>query len=120
MPSHAQVARVAVADDQWLVFRQAALAQGISVAAYLGRLVEAELARRRGRPVQAVDPEAGVSQQAVAALAEVRASIDELDAIAGRLARSAITQGASWAEVASSLGLEARQARAAYAQRKRR
>jgi hypothetical protein len=105
---------VAVADDQWLAFRQAALAQGISVAAYLGQLVEAELARRRGRPVDALDPERPVPEQAVAALAEVRASIDELDAIAGRLARSAVAHGGSWADVASSLRLDADQARAAY------
>ena len=111
---HAHVARVAVADDQWLAFRQAALAQGVSVAAYLGRLVEAELSRRRGRPVQAVDPETAASTQDVAALAEVRASIDELNAIAGRLARSAVAHGASWADVASSLRLDVDQARAAY------
>ena len=116
MPSHhAQVARVAVAGDQWLAFRQAALAQGISVAAYLGRLVEAELARRRGRPVEAVNPDAQPSAQAIAALAELRASIDELEAIAGRLARSAVAHGGSWADVASSLRLDSGQAQAAYA-----
>ena len=106
---------MAVAGDQWLAFRQAALAQGISVAAYLGHLVEAELARRRGRSVEAVDPEAPPSDQAIAALAELRASIDELEAIAGRLARSAVAHGGSWADVASSLRLEPGQARAAYA-----
>ncbi len=93
---------MAVADDQWLAFRQAALAQGISVSAYLGRLVEAELSHRRGRAVQAVDPGTEVAEQAVGALAEVRASIDELDAIAGRLARSAIAHGGSWADVRPS------------------
>ncbi len=116
MAHHAHVARVAVADDQWLAFRQAALGQGISVSAYLGRLVEAELSRRRGRPVQAVDPETAPSTQAVAALAELRASISELEGIAGRLARSAVAHGASWADVASSLRIGADQARAAYAQ----
>jgi hypothetical protein len=118
MPGHAHVARVAVADEQWLAFRQAALAQGISVSAYLGRLVEAELSHRRGRAVQGVDVEIAVSEQAVAALEEVRASIDELNAIAGRLARSAVAHGASWVDVASSLRLDADQARAAYSERR--
>jgi hypothetical protein len=120
MPRHAQVARVAVADEQWLAFRQAALAQGVSVASYLGRLVEAELARRRGRPIDSVDPERPVSEQAVAALAEVRASIDELNAIAARLARSAVAHGGSWADVGSSLRISPDQARAAYSQEARR
>jgi hypothetical protein len=48
--------------------------------------------------------------QALVALAEVRASIDELDAIAGRLARSAIAEGGSWADVASPLRISAGQA----------
>ena len=48
------------------------------------------------------------------ALAEVRASIDELDKIAGRLARSAVAHGASWEDVGSSLRLDADKARAAY------
>src|SRR3954469_8752621 len=86
MPTTAKVARVAVSDEQWRAFRQAGLAQGISVSTYLARLVEAELARRRGRPVAAVDPEAPPTDQAVNALAEVRASIDELEKSAGRLA----------------------------------
>ena len=34
-------------------------------------------------------------EQALAALGAVRASIDELDAIAGRLARSAVAHGGS-------------------------
>lgn len=114
MPSNAKVARVAVSDEQWSAFRQAALAQGISVSTYLARLVEVELSRRRGRPVAAVDPRTAPADQAVAALAEVRASIDELDKIAGRLARSAVAHGASWEDVGSSLRLEEEQARAAY------
>ena len=40
MPRNAHVARVAVADEQWLAFRQAALSQGISVAAYLWDIVQ--------------------------------------------------------------------------------
>ncbi|MEJ7570412.1 MAG: hypothetical protein WKF41_19385, partial [Gaiellaceae bacterium] len=45
-----QGARVAVAGEQWVASRQAALAQGVSVSGYLGRLVEKELQRREGRP----------------------------------------------------------------------
>src|SRR4051795_6807022 len=114
MPSEAKVARVAVSDEQWRAFRQAGLAQGISVSSYLARLVEAELSRRRGRPVAAVDPEAPLGEQGVIALAEVRASIDELDKIAWRLGRSAVAHGASWEDVGSSLRLDADQARVAY------
>ncbi len=54
------------------------------------------------------------SDQAVTALDEVRRSIDELDDIAGRLARSAIELGGSWSDVASSLGLAEDAARRAY------
>lgn len=84
------------------------------MSTYLARLVETELKRRRGRPIAGVDPEAAPADQAVNALAEVRASIDELDKIAGRLARSAIAQGASWEDVGSSLRLDEGKARAAY------
>jgi hypothetical protein len=76
--------------------------------------VEAELKRRRGRPVATVDPEAEPADQAVNGLAEVRASIDELDKIAGRLTRSAVAHGASWEDVGSSLRLDKDKARAAY------
>src|SRR3954452_23164834 len=114
MPSAAKAARVAVSDEQWRAFRQVAVTQGISVEPYLARLVEAELSRRRGRPVAAVDPEARPADQGVSALAEVRASIDDLDRIAGRLARSAVAHGASWEDVGSSLRLDADKARAAY------
>jgi hypothetical protein len=114
MASTAKVARVAVSDEQWRAFRQAGLAQGISVSTYLARLVETELKRRRGRPVAAVDPEAAPADQAVNGLAEVRASIDELDKIAGRLARSAVAHGASWEDIGSSLRLDGDKARAAY------
>ena len=84
------------------------------MSTYLARLVGAELQRRAGRPVEGVDPEASPADQAVTALAEARASIDELDKIAGRLARSAVAHGASWEDVASSLRLDPAQARAAY------
>lgn len=114
MPAQAQVSRVAVDDETWVAFRQAALARGISVSAYLGKLVEAELKRRGGRAVAKVEPEAPADEQAIAALAEVRASIDELDEIAARLARSAVEHGASWDEVASPLRINEVQARRAY------
>lgn len=114
MAGRHQVARVAVDEEHWLAFRQVALAQGVSVSAYLARLVDAELARRKGRPVESVDPEATAADQSLSALAEVRASIGELDAIAGRLARSAVAHGASWTDVASSLRLSPDRAKSAY------
>jgi len=117
MPTSAKVARVAIDDGEWHRFRQAALAQRISVSAYLGRLVEAELSRRRGRPVAAIDPEGPPVDQAVAALAEVRASIDELEGVAGRLARSAVAHGGSWKDVATSLRITEEQARSYQRQR---
>jgi hypothetical protein len=114
MPRSDQLARVGVSPETWTAFRQAALAQGVSVAAYLGRLVEAEVARREGRKVAGVSIELPEPDQALAALAEVRASIDELDGIAGRLARSAAAHEASWTDVGSSLRMSADQARRAY------
>jgi ribosomal protein S19E (S16A) len=114
MRASGQVSRVAIDHEGWVAFRQAALARGISVSAYLGKLVETELKRRGGRAVTGVEPEAPAAEQAIAALGEVRASIDELDQIAGRLARSAAEHGASWSDVASSLRLDEAQARAAY------
>ena len=114
MPRSDQLARVAVPPETWTAFRQAALAQGISVAAYLGRLVAAEVKRREGREVAGVSLETPEPDQALVALAEVRATIDELDHIAGRLARSAAAHGAPWEDVGSSLRLSAAQARRAY------
>jgi hypothetical protein len=58
--------------------------------------------------------DAGPRNQAMVALSAVRASIDELDDIAGRLARSAAELGGSWSDVASSLGLTEGAARRAY------
>jgi len=49
-----------------------------------------------------------------AALAAVRASIDELDAIAGRLAGAAVAHGGSWDEVAGRLRIDPARAEAAY------
>jgi hypothetical protein len=116
MSSKRQVSRVAVDDESWITFRQAALARGISVSAYLGRLVEAELKRRAGRAVAGVEPGAPTEEQALAALAEVRASIDELDDIAGRLARSAVAHGDSWEDVAGALRIDPAKAARAFSE----
>ena len=70
--------------------------------------------RRGGRAIAAVEPAAPTDKQATAALAEVRDSIDELDQIAGRLARSAIPHGASWSDVGSALRIDPIQAEKAY------
>jgi len=114
MPSQNQVARVAVDDETRRTFRQAALARGITVAAYLGKLVESELRRRKADPLAVADAEQPEDDQALAALAAVRLAIDELDDIAGRLARAAVQHGGSWEDVASSLGLSRQAARKAY------
>lgn len=83
------------------------------VSAYLGLLVGAELKRRKAMAVDAIGPDAAESDEEIAALVDVRASIGELDDI-GRLARSATAQGASWRDVASSLGLTGDEAKSAY------
>ena len=114
MPSPYPAARIAVEDSAWRAFRQAAIVRGIPVSVYLGKLVEAELGRRSETQVGEVDAEAGPRDQAMVALSAVRASIDELDDIAGRLARSAAELGGSWSDVASSLGLAEDAARRAY------
>lgn len=114
MPTRGQISRVAIDDQRWVAFRQAALARGISVSAYLGTLVEAELKRRGGRAVEKVEPDAPADEQAIAALAEVRASTAELDQIAGRLAGSAVEHGASWSDVANALQIDPAQAEKAY------
>jgi hypothetical protein len=118
MPSRHQLARVAVSPETWLTFRRAALGQGISVAAYLGRLVDAEVKRRGDRPIAELDRDAPQAEQGIVALAEVRASIDELDAFAGRLARSAVAHGGSWSDVASSLRITRDQAAKAYGEKR--
>jgi hypothetical protein len=114
MPSPYPAARIAVDDGTWRTFRQAALLRGIPVSVYLGKLVEAELGRRSGTQFGEVVAETAPRDQAMAALSVVRASIDELDDIAGRLARSAAELGGSWSDVASSLGLAEDAARRAY------
>ncbi len=114
MPSPYNAARVAVDQATWQAFRQAAVARGIPVSVYLGKLVQRELSRRGGTEVAGVNPALPQPDQTLQALAAVRASIDELDDIAGRLARSAAEHGGSWADVGSSLQMSATQARAAY------
>ncbi len=110
-----QVARVAVEDEQWRAFRALALARDISVSGYLGRLVSAELTRRRAWSLQdPAAPEVSELERALSALAEVRAGIDEMDEIAGRLARSAVAFGASWQQVGSPLRLPAETAQHAF------
>src|SRR4051794_7610610 len=117
MPSKQQVARVGIDDGEWRAFRQLALDRGLSVSTYLGKLVEAELRRRKARPARSSEKQLTESDRAIATLADVRSAIDELDAIAGRLARSATAHGASWDDVASSLQLTEKAARDAYAER---
>jgi hypothetical protein len=114
MPSPYPAARIAVDDDAWRAFRQAAIVRGLPVSVYLGKLVEAELGRRSEMQLDEVAAESAPRDQAIVALAAVRASIDELDDIAGRLARSAAELGGSWSDVASSLGLAEDAARRAY------
>jgi hypothetical protein len=114
VPSPFPAARIAVDPDAWRAFRQAAIVRGIPVSVYLGRLVERELARRDSTAIGAVTSNAAPKDQALAALGAVRESIDELDDIAGRLARSATEMGASWRDVASSLRLAEGAARRAY------
>jgi hypothetical protein len=109
---------VAVDDETWRRFRQAALARDASIAAYLGDLVERELRRRGGRQIADVSVDQPPRDQAVVALADVRQAIDDLDKIAGRLARSAIAHGGSWSDVGSKLRLSAEDARRAYGARR--
>jgi hypothetical protein len=114
MPSPYPSARIAVDADTWQAFRQAALVRGIHVSEYLGKLVRAELARRASTLPGHVSPDARDADQGLAALRAVRAAIDELDDIAGRLARSAHEHGGSWRDIASSLRLTEDAARRAF------
>ena len=90
--------------------RTGTLCRGVSRPARCG-----QVARRERRKVAGVSLDAPEPNQALVALAEVRASIDQLDRIAGRLARTATAHGAPWEDVGSSLGISADQARHAYA-----
>jgi hypothetical protein len=114
MPSPYPAARVAVDHSTWSAFRQAAIIRGIPVSVYLGKLVEAELGRRNDTGLADIAPDAVPTDHALVALRAVRGSIDELDDIAGRLARSATQLGGSWQDVASSLRLTEDAARRAY------
>ena len=58
MPSPYPAARIAVDADTWRAFRQAAIARGIPVSVYLGRLVETELGRRNATAIADVAPDA--------------------------------------------------------------
>ena len=108
------VARVTVSDTAWAEFRRVALAQGTPVSRYLGRLVEAELERRETRPVRRVSGTTGGIDDSLAALREVRLAIDELDAIAGRLARETANRGGRWGDIGLALRLRPDAARSAY------
>ena len=114
MGANHHVARVTASDEAWAAFRQAALAQGTPVSRYLGRLVEAELGRRKPRPVRRVSGKAGDIEDGLAALREVRLAIDELDAIAGRLARETANRGGRWGDIGPALVLRPAAARSAY------
>jgi hypothetical protein len=107
-------ARITVSDEVWAGFRRVALAQGTPVSRYLGRLVEAELKRREPRPVRRVSGKAGEIEDGIAAMREVRLAIDELDGIAGRLARETASRGGRWGDIGPALGLSPDAARSAY------
>jgi hypothetical protein len=115
--SGSRVTRVGVDDETWQAFRQLALLRGISVADYLAKLVERELARRPESKARLVALDAVPEQQALAALSDTRDALLELDDIAGRLARSAYELGASWQDIGSSLGIGAESARRFYQRR---
>jgi hypothetical protein len=112
--SNYHVARVTVSYEAWATFRRVALAQGTPVSRYLGRLVEAELERRQTRPVRRVSGTPGKIDDGLAALREVRLAIDELDAIAARLARETANRGGRWGDIGPALGLRPDAARSAY------
>src|SRR3954454_25140318 len=88
-----QLAGVAVDDDTWRRFRQAGLLRDLSVSAYLGQLVERERRRRASRAVGEAATQQPSRDQALRALNDVCQAIDELDQIAGRLARTAGAPG---------------------------
>jgi len=117
MPSSG-VTRVGVDDETWQAFRQLALLRGISASDYLAKLVERELARRPESKARLAALDAPPEQQALAALADARDVLLELDDIAGRLARSAYEHGASWKDIGSSLGVGAGSAQRFFEQRR--
>jgi hypothetical protein len=78
-----QLARVGVSAEEWQTFRQLALRRGLSVTAYLGKLVEQELRRHARTQLAEVPADASPRDEAIAALEDVRRSIEELDDVAG-------------------------------------
>lgn len=117
MPSPYPAARVAVDADTWDAFRQLALRRGISVSTYLGRLVAAETKRQRAPALERIDPDAPLADQSLDALSTVRADIEELTDIAGRLSRMAIDAGSSWERVGQRLRMPGADARSAFEER---
>ena len=109
-----QLARVGVSAETWQAFRQLALRRGLSATAYLGKLVEQELRRHARTNLAEIRADVPPRDEAVAALDDVRRSIDELDDVAGRLARAAVAHGGTWGDVGSSLRLRADVAEEAY------
>jgi len=101
-------------EERWRSFRQLAVRRGLSVTAYLGKLVDAELARHARTELASVGCHPAPRDEAIAALNEGRRAIDELDDVAGRLARSAVAYGGSWSDVGSSLKLDGDVARREY------
>ncbi len=84
------------------------------MTAYLGKLVEQELRRHARTNLAETPADAPPRDEAIAALEDVRRFIDELDDVAGRLARSAVAHGGTWADVGSSLRLRPEAAEKAY------
>jgi hypothetical protein len=117
VPSQHHVARVAVDEQTWQAFRHAALVRGLSVAAYLGKLVETEVKRRGVTALATTHEHDPPPDVALDALATARATLDELHDVAGRLARTAVCTGASWDEVGERLGFGPADARRAFEQR---
>ncbi len=114
MPSPYPSARVAVDAETWDAFRLLALRRGIALSTYLGRLVEAETKRRHAPAVERIDPHAPLENQALDALAAVRAQIDELTEIAGRLSRMAMDAGSNWSRVGRQLRMNPNEAQQAF------
>jgi len=69
----AQLARVGVSEERWRSFRQLAVRRGLSVTAYLGKLVDAELARHARTELASVGCHPAPRDEAIAALNEGRA-----------------------------------------------
>jgi hypothetical protein len=64
--------------------------------------------------VRRVSGKAGEVEDGLVALREVRLAIDELDGIAGRLARETANRGGSWDDIGAALKLRPDAARNAY------